>query len=537
MTNLLLINPSYNGTYGATVGSLASPIYPVMSLATLGGEARRAGHRVTILDLSYQRYSPQLVHDEIVRIAPDVVGITATTPLANQMQDIACVAKSVSHDILTVAGGAHPTALMSDALRQSSLDLIVYGEGDRTIVDILSGKLRSEINGVCYFDGDSVKTTPPQPMVEDLDDLAMPAWDLYSAKQYRKISRLIAKRPPVSSIEFSRGCVYKCDFCASKNTMGLGYRKKSAERCADEMLHLQSLGYREVILTDDIFTSDNDWAVSVCEEFIRRKVKLLWTCTNGIRVDSANDRLFQVMRQSGCYRVHFGFESGNDEVLHKFGKGGRATLTGGVEAVDMARAAGLQTFGMFMLGLTGDSEQSMQDTVDYAKRVKVDAMRFGITVPFPGTRMFDELDKSGLIKSYDWDLYTVYNDAKQIFSHPDLSWETLIRYFRKSHYEAYLLNPGYILRRLISGLKTGEFFWDLYYFMKFNVVLLGRKPEQSEDYRFREKWQRQEYSSGEIVYIDPPAAKGVSRKSTFRHSRVPTSSPSLPESPHDDVPI
>jgi len=516
VANVLLINPSYNGTYGSTVGSLASPIYPVMSLATIGGEARRAGHNVTILDLSYLRYSPQMVRDAVVSASPDVVGITATTPLANQMQDIACVAKSVSSSILTVGGGAHATALMGETLRRSALDMVVYGEGDRTFIDILAGKPRSEIGGLVYAGGGGVVVTPPQAMVEDLDELAMPAWDLYPVEQYRKISRLIAKRPPVSSIEFSRGCVYKCDFCASKNTMGLGYRKKSPERCAEEMLHLQSLGYREVILTDDIFTSDNHWATAVCEEMIRRKVTLLWTCTNGIRVDSANDELFKAMRRAGCYRVHFGFESGNDEVLRKFGKGGRATLTAGIEAVDKARSAGLQTFGMFMLGLTGDTASTMQDTIDYARQVRVDAMRFGITVPFPGTKMFDDLHRAGLIKSYDWDLYTVYNDAKQIFSHPDLSWETLIRYFRKSHFEAYVLNPGYIIRRLISSIRSGELFWDIYYFAKFNLLLAGRRTEPSEAYRFREAWEKPALEPQQVAFVEPPTAKGVSRRLVVR---------------------
>lgn len=509
MSKLLLINPSYNGTYGSTVGNLASPIYPVMSLSTLAGESRKAGHDVTILDLSFHRYDPQFVEDTIRRVSPDVVGVTATTPLANQMQDIAYVAKSVSASILTIAGGAHVTALKTEALRRSALDIVVFGEGDRTIVEIMSGKRVSQIEGICYSDSGELKTNGPRHMVEDLDELAMPAWDLYPIDEYRTISRLIAKRPPVSSIEFSRGCVFKCDFCASKNTMGLGYRKKSPERCAEEMLYLQRLGYREVILTDDIFTSDNNWAAAVCEEFIKRDVKMLWTCTNGIRVDSANDELFRLMRRAGCYRVHFGFESGNDEVLRKFGKGGKATLDAGVTAVTKASDAGLQTFGMFMLGLTGDNEQTMQDTINYAKRVTVDAMRFGITVPFPGTKMFDDLHKAGLIKSYDWDLYTVYNDAGQIFSHPDLSWETLIRYFRKSHFEAYILNPGYILRRLVSSIRTGELFWDMYYFMKFNMTLVTRKSEPNENYRFRQSWDRSD--AQRIPYEEPPSAKGVRR--------------------------
>jgi anaerobic magnesium-protoporphyrin IX monomethyl ester cyclase len=515
MAKLLLINPSYYRTYGSTAGGLANPVYPVMSLAAVGGAARRAGHDVKILDMSYQRYDPNFVRSEILKAKPDVVGITATTPLANQMSDISYIVKDISKDIVTVGGGPHATALMQETLEQSLLDMAAFGEGDDAIVDIMGGIRPSEIGGVIWRDGERMVTNPSRPMIEDLDDLAIPAWDLFPVEVYKKyITRIMAKRSPVSMIEFSRGCVYKCDFCASKNTVGFGYRKKSPERCAEEMLHLQKLGYREVVLADDIFTSDNNWAVAVCEEFIRRGVKMTWTCSNGIRVDSANDELFRIMKRAGCYRVHFGFESGNDEVLTQFGKGGKATLSQGIEAVDMARSAGLQTFGMFMLGLSSDNEKTMQDTIDYGKHVRVDAMRFGITVPFPGTKMFDDLHRSGHIKSYDWDMYTVYNDAHQIYEHPNLDWKLISRYFKKSHVEALLLNPGYILRRFLSGLKSMELFWDAYYFFKFLKLMRASQPEdnQQDEYAYRHIWGGKSVGRPNIGYIEPVPIRGVSRK-------------------------
>lgn len=520
MARLLLINPSYFRTYGSNEGGLANPIYPVMSLSALAGAARRAGHHVGILDMSYQRYNPDTIRERILSEKPDVVGITATTPLANQMRDISYLAKDISRNIVTVAGGPHATALMQETLRQSIIDMVAYGEGDQTIVDILNGKPPAEIDGICWRDGERYITNPMRHMIEDLDQLAMPAWDLYPVDDYRKyVTRLMAKKPPVSTIEFSRGCVYKCDFCASKNTMGLGYRKKSPERCAEEMLMLQRLGFREVVLSDDIFTSDNNWAIAVCEEFIRRGVKMAWTCSNGIRVDSANNELFHVMKRAGCYRVHFGFESGNDEVLQRFGKGGKATLQQGIDAVKMARAVGLQTFGMFMLGLSSDTEKTMQDTIDYCKRVKVDAMRFGITVPFPGTKMFDELHQSGHIKSYDWDMYTVYNDAHQIYEHPNLDWATISRYFKKSHVEAYLLNPGYILRRLVSSIRNLELVWDVYYFFKFlRLVRKHNSPDNDDEYLYRDRWAKLGIERRNVVYVEPPVTKGVPRKPKISRS-------------------
>src|SRR5690606_33621602 len=124
----------------------------------------------------------------------------------------------------------------------------------------------------------------------------------------------------------------------------------------EELVRAAHLGFREAVLVDDIFTTNNEWAAAVCEEIIRRDPGVAWTCTNGIRVDSANDELFRLMKAAGCYRVYFGFESGNEQVLEAFGKGGRATLDKGVEAVEMARRAGLEPNGFFLVGLTGDTE-------------------------------------------------------------------------------------------------------------------------------------------------------------------------------------
>ncbi|WIM05107.1 MAG: B12-binding domain-containing radical SAM protein [Candidatus Nitricoxidivorans perseverans] len=491
MAKILLINPSYLRTYGTNQAGMANPVYPVLSLATLAGAAQRAGHRPEILDLSYRAYDPEELRRQITRGGYDVVGITATSPLVNQTRDISFLVKDISSDIRVIAGGAHPSALPVETIHESALDAVVVGEGDMTIVDILDGKQFSDVPGICWRNGDTPVMNAPRPMVMDLDELAMPAWELYPVDEYRgRITKIIAKYAPLATIEFSRGCVFRCDFCGSKNTMGLGYRKKSPERCAEEMLYLQKLGYREALLTDDIFTSDNDWAVAVCEEFVRRGVKVVWTCTNGIRVDSANQKLFEMMKRAGCYRVHFGFESGNDAVLRAFGKGGKASLQQGIEAVRMARRAGLETWGMFMFGLSADTMESMTDTIAYAKKVEVDVMKFGITIPFPGTPMFNEMHKLGRIKTYDWDDYNVYNEANSIMDHPHLSWSTIKEYYHRAYVECYYKNPSYILRRFIRSIKTAELFWDAYFFVRFWLMLSSQPdtPDQ-ENYAYRHWWE------------------------------------------------
>ena len=519
MGSALLINPSYLRTYGSNEGGIAYPVYPILSLAAVAGAIKQRGHKVKILDLSYRRYDPDLIDREIAALRPDVVGITATTPLANQMRDISFLVKERFPGVQVVAGGAHPSALPIETMQESALDAVAAGEQDYAIADLLDGKKLVDLGGMVWrgAGGDEVHVNPPQPLLERLDDLPLPAWEDYPPECNSRVTKIVARHRPVTTIEFSRGCVFKCDFCASKNTMGLGYRKKSPERCAEELAVLQRLGFREVVLVDDIFTSDNRWASLVCEAIIRKGVRMAWTCTNGIRVDSCNRELFQLMRRAGCYRVYFGFESGNDEVLKAFGKGGRATLEKGVQAVDMAREAGLEPNGFFQVGLTGDSPASMQDTINYARTVKLDTMKCGMTVPFPGTPMFHELRMQGRIRTFDWDRYTVYQNAEEIFDHPTVSWPVVQAYLRKFYVEAYFKDPAYLWRRLGFMIRNHEMFWTMYYTVKFWFLLWGKsKGPEDERYAYRHLWEPRNLIPEQLHVYDVP----IARKSAQRTGAV-----------------
>lgn len=497
MGKALLINPSFFRTYGATEGGLAFPVYPVLGLASIAGAAVEAGHEVEFLDLSYRSYDPDTIRQTIRRTRPDVVGVTATTPLANQTRDISYLVKEISSDIVTIAGGPHAAALPGLMLQQSALDLVATGEADTTVARLLDGEAPADIGGLAWLEGGTACQSGPSGLMENLDDLPLPAWDRYPREGNAHVTKLIARRRPVTTIEFSRGCIYGCDFCASKNTLGRGYRKKSPERCAEELVRLRRLGFREAVLVDDIFTSDVDWAKEVCEAIIRRNPGMLWTCTNGIRVDSADFELFELMKRAGCYRAYFGLETGDERVLQAFGKGGRATLDQAVTATKLARKAKLEPNGYFMVGLSGDTEESMAKTIDFARRTHLEMMKCGICIPFPGTPMFDDLWQDGRIKTSDWDQYTVYNSAEAIFDHPNLDWDTISTYFRRFYLRAYFLNPRYMARRVLYMLRNGEFFWTAFYAVKFSMLLWGRHgADEAERYAYEERWRALDLEPG-----------------------------------------
>lgn len=268
---------------------------------------------------------------------------------------------------------------------------------------------------------------------------------------------------------------------------------------------MHRFGYREFALADDIFTSDPGWAKAVSEEIIKIGIDMAWTCTNGIRVESADEELFQTMRKAGCYRVSFGFESGNDEVLKAFGKGGRASIEKGREAVRLAGAAGIDTNGYFLLGLSADTESSMTDTIEYARSLPLDMMKFGITFAFPGTPMFKEYRQRGLIRSYNWDDYFIYTE-KPLFAHPYLSFEKVQKYASMAYKRAILTNPAFILRRFWRVIRMGEFFWDVYYFFKFISSPPINQAAHSAIYFAKERWPTYHFANKSITYYPPRPA-------------------------------
>jgi anaerobic magnesium-protoporphyrin IX monomethyl ester cyclase len=514
MAKALLINPSYRDSYGSAKASIVDPIHPTLSLLTVAAAAEQKGHQIELMDLSYVQYDYRKVREKILAYKPDVVGITGTTPLMNQTRDMSCLIKTISKDILIIGGGSHVSAMPNESLRESMLDLVVVGEGDITFPEVMDGRSLKEIKGIVYRNGEETIRTLPRPFIENLDTLPMPAWHLYNSDNYKyRISRLLAKRRPLTMAEFSRGCVYKCDFCASKNTMAWGYRKKSPERCAEEVKLMHRYGYREFALSDDIFTSDNQWAKSVAEAIIRTGVDMAWTCTNGIRVESADDELFKKMRKAGCYRVSFGFETGNAEVLKSFGKGGRATIEKGRDAVRMARRAGIDANGFFMLGLSPDTEATMQDTIDYASTLPLDMMKFGIAIAFPGTKMFKDYREKNLIRSYNWDDYFIYT-TKTLFGHPNLTYEKVQEYMAKAYRKAIFGNPKFIVRRLWRGVKTLEFFWDLYYFFKMMKAPAINEQTHSANYFMKDKWPKFDFVNEKITFFP---VRPASNKITDEH--------------------
>lgn len=444
----LFVNaPSAFNIYGRSKVRATVPVLPVMSLAVLAGEVRRAGHDARIVDLAISQAEPmRVVADAIREWQPDLVGVTATTPLFAEAAEIAAIARTLLGDrALLVTGGPHPQAVPEECLRTSAFDVIAMGDAEETIVDLVRGEAFKNILGICYLDSGEFKQTASRPVVKDLDAFARPALDLFEIARYR-CSRVISRQNPVGPIEMSRGCPFGCTFCNRARTK---FRYKSVERTVDELREMRRLGYREFHIVDDQFTSNPKHAKAVVEAIIRADLGMTWNLRTGLRVDMVDEEFMALAKRAGCYQMGCGFESGSQEGLDSIDKG--TNLDEAIRAVALAKRHGIEIVGFFMIGLPGETVEQMRATIKFACDLDPTYAKCTIVVPFPGTELFDQYKREGRIKSLDWKRYNFHSPG-EIYDHPNLSWEVLRGNYTRFHRRFYF-RPTYLWNRFREAVR------------------------------------------------------------------------------------
>ncbi|HNY65763.1 MAG TPA: radical SAM protein [Deltaproteobacteria bacterium] len=386
--------------------ALIAPPYPLeeapsppLGLAYVAAACEAAGATVRIFDYIVSRYTPEKLRSVIEDFGADAVGTTSVTMNFPQAARIIRDAKRIKPSLVTMMGGPHVSFDIENTFRDyPELDLIVKGEGEATLSELVPVLLQRDewrtVNGIAFVEDGKVHVTPPRPLIEDLDSLPRPARHLLP------ISRYLALGFPVSLIT-SRGCPNKCIFCLGRKMVGYKARFRSPRLVVDEIEEILGYGFTRINIADDLFTANKERVKALCAEIKARGVKFDWSAF--ARVNTVDREILAIMKDAGCDSISFGIESGNPEMLKRIRKG--ITLDQAREATKICKEAGMITHASFMVGLPGETLQTMRDTGAFAEELDI-VYGYHFLAPFPGTTVREELNKYDLeILTDDWSRY------------------------------------------------------------------------------------------------------------------------------------
>lgn len=451
-----LISPPYEledyfGRFSQT-GSLQQPL----GIAYVSSYLKQAGQAVQLIDAAAMGLSVDRLIAEVKSFHPDIIGISAVTPSYLRTKEIARRIK-VEIGVPMMVGGPHVTSLPLETMKETSFDYGVMGEGEITSLELLKGlenrRSPSEINGIVYRDKDTneVKITPRREYIKELDKLPFPDRDSLPPLSAYHPSESSYRRLPLGTLISSRGCPHHCIFC-DRAVFGNLYRARGAVNVVDEIeILIERHKAREVRFWDDTFNLLPPRVVQICKEIRDRKIDIEWSCV--ARVSNMTNELLGSMRKAGCWQVDYGVESGNSEILKSIHKGINMDLVR--RAVRLSRENGLRVRAFFMLGLPGETEETMQQTIDFARSLDLDVAVFHITTPLPGTELFKIANERGeLSQDVTWDKYLMFSSEEIPYVTKTLTREVLRDYTKKAYREFYL-RPSFLLKQ-VSRIRTKE---------------------------------------------------------------------------------
>jgi radical SAM superfamily enzyme YgiQ (UPF0313 family) len=456
---VLIINPYY---------SISETPSPPLGLAYIAAALEREGIEVKLLDFVVFPYSRDSLESILKEFRPHIAGTTAVTMTFDNAINVIREIKGIDPSIVTVMGGPHVTFCAKETMSGfPELDFVVLGEGEETIAELAAavsgGKDVSGIEGIVFRGSSGIIDTGQR-------------------RHLLPLGRYRALGMPVS-MTTSRGCPFKCIFCVGRKMVGAKIRYRNPQNVVDEMEYLSEFGFRQINVADDLFTSNENHCISVCDEIIKRGLKIKWT--SFARVDTVSVKVLKRMREAGCHTVSFGIESGNREILKRIKKG--ITLEQVVEAVRMCNEAGVSPHASFILGLPGETPETLKETVEFGNMLKDMGVNHGfhLLAPFPGTEVREEKEKFDIkFLSDDWRDYhanraivETSSVTRKMLDDIAIEWE--------NKFNGWL---GYIRERIKNGEASEEEAWPLVNLERIIIVydlMMGRILENTSISEYR----------------------------------------------------
>jgi anaerobic magnesium-protoporphyrin IX monomethyl ester cyclase len=458
---------------------------PSLGLAFLAGALEAAGIETRAVDFTVFPYSLMMLEDVLRDFQPNLVGVTSVTMTYNSGAQVIKDIKAIDNRILTVMGGPHVTFWAQEAMNSlPELDFVVIGEGEQTAVDLTreveKGRDWSKIKGIVYRQGSHLISTGMRERIADLDSLPMPARHLFPLGRYRALGM------PVT-MTTSRGCPYQCIFCVGRKMVGAKVRYRNPEKVVDELAYLHGLNFPQINIVDDLFTASKGHCLAVCHEIQKRNLDIRWTSFS--RVDTLSRDMLVEMKKAGCYAVSFGVETGNPDMLKTIKK--KITLEKVVEAATLCREVGVDVHFTFILGLPGETPETMKQTVEFSERLNriVGSCGFHLLAPFPGTEIRERSDELGIsILTQDWSDYHANRAIVETSTVNKAMLDDFILAWEKKHLD----QLGRLKQRRESGEASESEAWDLTKLEHIGVIHDLMMSQAVEENGF---WDTQKWSS------------------------------------------
>lgn len=462
---VLLINPPISGElrYGRfkNVGSYLPP-YGILSIAAV---LESHGHLVKIVDADSRRgMALDELKQTVIDFDPHVIGMTVYSIGRDMAVQTAEHIKSY-FSAPVVAGGPHIMTFPEDLAPFDCFDILAYGEGEYTMLDIVSHysgeKELNNIEGILYKKDGEIVQTSHRTLIEDLDTLPYPAFHLLDGLSDYAPMQLLYKRLPVLTLISGRGCPYGCIFCNS--IWGKKVRMNSPSYIMGLVKKMiTDFGIREIMFYEDTFCIKKERIDKLCDMLIEEGLDVIWSCSANVK--TLDKPLLEKMKQAGCWLISMGIESGNDEVLNFIRKPVRVEQAKSI--CQWADEAGLKIRGFFILGHPIDTKETIRQTIDFAKSLPLFTINLTILQLLPGSKVREIAHDYGEV-NYDLSLGTGHPRETLSFVPRGLTAEYLIKMQRRG-YSEFFLRPKQIWRLL----RSIDSFEDLRKYLKLAAAFI-----------------------------------------------------------------
>ncbi len=435
---------------------------PPLGLAGLAAYVRERGFSVGLIEPISMDMNLDDIIEYVEKNDPKVLGFSVLTAVFHKAVEIAKVLKKRFPEKIFIIGGHHAT-IQPDKIAKNHkvFDVLVYGEAEITLSELLEHfrrydfrreslndftKLR-RIDGILFRERNRIVKTSPRDLIENMDDLPLPARDLLPVKRYLP-PPLQYKKLPVVQMMVSRGCPFHCTYCSTHEVFGYKPRFRSPAKVIEEIKEvIEKYGAKEITFWDDNFTLNKEWVMDVCSRMIKENFNIGWTCFG--RVNTVDREMLQIMKESGCWEIFYGIESGNQDILNIIKKG--ITLEQVKKVVKLTQDVGIEVRGLFMLGLPGETPEKAKKTIRFAIDLDLDYAQFSITTPHEGTELASQAKIYGDLNR---DL-TKYTQMNAVFLPKGYSSRKELLNMQKKAVRKFYFRPRYVLKMLMK-LKTME---------------------------------------------------------------------------------